>query len=592
MAALTPVPKIQFFAANGEPLVGGKLYSYAAGTTTPLVTYTDQAATAANTNPVILDSRGEASVWLGTGPYKLRLTTATDVDIWTVDDIYSEGAQSMQELLSASGSSLVGFIADGVGASYRTVQAKLRDTVSVKDFGAVGDGVTDDTAAIQAAIDYFGSGNGTVYLPVGSYKVTGTITVAKNRVHIIGAGSSATQIVFAPTANGSCLKLSAGAAVLFQGSVAGLSFYSTDSTYTKTAIEIVDTSGYLIDDIVVGGSVVAVPGSMFWSGGAGSRGVWVRGREAARLSRLYVYADKPVQISTNPNSSISIDHFHFQDTYLGAANNPCVTIDTGVNLTNVVFDGYQAWVLGTYGLYWLDTTTTGVSQNLSLFNVRTEQGTSASDYSVYISHNNNLQLFKMENCQMDTVRNGIYLRKVERASIYNVLDGATSGTHVNLNVDSTVKEIDIRNCYWNTGAIATISGQQTVFSSQGPVSAALPSTVLYTSVTNPMTITAAANTGYEVSLANNGVASLGPAETAGMITVVDSEYLSAIFNLRGTNAATSEVSDPSGVYSATSGTASSTNVYWSAGNNRYEIQNLRGAARKYKIIVNGTYSSF
>ena len=63
MAALTPVPKIQFFDANGHPLAGGKLYSYAAGTTTPLVTYTDQAGTSANTNPVILDARGEASVW-------------------------------------------------------------------------------------------------------------------------------------------------------------------------------------------------------------------------------------------------------------------------------------------------------------------------------------------------------------------------------------------------------------------------------------------------------------------------------------------------------------------------------------------------
>jgi len=172
MAALTPVPKIQFFTANGEPLVGGKLYSYAAGTTTPLVTYTDQAGTSANTNPVILDSRGEASVWLGTGPYKLRLTSATDVDIWTVDDIYSEGAQSMQELLSASGSSLVGFIADGTGAAYRTVQAKLRDTVSVKDFGAKGDGITDDTAAINAAVTYANSlGGGTVTFPAGTYMV-------------------------------------------------------------------------------------------------------------------------------------------------------------------------------------------------------------------------------------------------------------------------------------------------------------------------------------------------------------------------------------------------------------------------------------
>ena len=85
--SLSPTPKLQFFDANGAPLAGGLLYTYAAGTTTPLTSYTDSTGVSANTNPITLDSRGEANVWLGAAIYKFALYTSAGVLIWTVDNI-------------------------------------------------------------------------------------------------------------------------------------------------------------------------------------------------------------------------------------------------------------------------------------------------------------------------------------------------------------------------------------------------------------------------------------------------------------------------------------------------------------------------
>ena len=66
----------------------------------------------------------------------------------------------------------VRFTQTGAGAVQRTVESKLQDVVSVKDFGAVGDGVTDDTAAIQAAIDHWVVNAGILLFPAGDYAVT------------------------------------------------------------------------------------------------------------------------------------------------------------------------------------------------------------------------------------------------------------------------------------------------------------------------------------------------------------------------------------------------------------------------------------
>jgi hypothetical protein len=217
-AALTPVPKIQFFANDGTPLVGGKLYSYAAGSTTPLATYTTYAGTVANTNPVILDSRGEANVWLGAGPYKLALYDSVNALIWTVDNI-----------TPVSDASLVSYLPAGTGAVVTTVQAKLRESVSVKDFGAKGDESTNDYAAIVLALAA-GAGKRIIF-PAGTYVINYTpptcFTLPANVV-LEGEGDGLTVLRF--TASSTTL------GVLFTQT-------SANATLKNLTVQIVEVAG-------------------------------------------------------------------------------------------------------------------------------------------------------------------------------------------------------------------------------------------------------------------------------------------------------------------------------------------------------------
>lgn len=99
---LSPVA-IQDFFINGIPAVGGKLFVYAAGTTSKITTYTDSTGGSAQTNPIIMNARGEpentmgnsTGIWIPLGTiYKLVFSPSTDTDpptnpIWTVDNISS-----------------------------------------------------------------------------------------------------------------------------------------------------------------------------------------------------------------------------------------------------------------------------------------------------------------------------------------------------------------------------------------------------------------------------------------------------------------------------------------------------------------------
>lgn len=109
------------------------------------------------------------------------------------------GTGSVKTALDAvtgpTGAASVGYTPAGTGAVATTVQSKLRETVSVKDFGAVGNGIADDTAAIQAAINYTVVNNivvngrpCSVFFPHGTYKVTDTINIP-GAVALLGDGA-------------------------------------------------------------------------------------------------------------------------------------------------------------------------------------------------------------------------------------------------------------------------------------------------------------------------------------------------------------------------------------------------------------------
>jgi len=217
----------QFFDNNGNPLAGGKLYTYAAGTTTPLATYTTSAGNVPHTNPIILDSAGRVpggQVWLtdGSVDYKFLLETSFNVLVGTFDNIppaisgdasdiavvastYNAGATVQAQLTnvgSTTGATNVGYTPAGTGAVATTVQAKLRESVSVLDFMtdaqkanvAAGTGTIDISGAIQAAIDSLPATGGEVLLFSGRGLVSSPIKT-KTDVVIRGYGDSTILLV-------------------------------------------------------------------------------------------------------------------------------------------------------------------------------------------------------------------------------------------------------------------------------------------------------------------------------------------------------------------------------------------------------------
>lgn len=173
----------QFF--DGATVAAGySLYTYDSGTVTPKTVYKNQAGTVAHTNPIVLDADGMppgGTIWITSGEVTFVLKDLLGATVWTRDDIAGSSSSGDVSALRAdlANNTDVAKGAALVGYKGRTVFDRLAEHASVFDFGAVGDGVTDDTDAIQAAVD----ASRNVYFPTPPvyYRTTRPIRIGRFR---------------------------------------------------------------------------------------------------------------------------------------------------------------------------------------------------------------------------------------------------------------------------------------------------------------------------------------------------------------------------------------------------------------------------
>lgn len=267
-----------YLSGFGAIAASGSVSFYQPGTLTPVTVFSDDTLLTIQTQPIVLDVNGKTPLPVYTAtPLRAIIKGVAGNVLADVARIDGERAELVQvsnpnwplastlndvlnELAASTGGLSGQFLDAGAGAVPRSIQAKFAEVqVSVKDFGAVGNGIADDTVSCQAAINRITTlGGGTVYFPPGTYLISSALTVTIG-MHILGAvgstviqQSSATVGIFSvnvpgiaavyvdsltltnsSTSSGTAITMTSGA--LFLSGVTSMAFFETVVSMPQTS---------------------------------------------------------------------------------------------------------------------------------------------------------------------------------------------------------------------------------------------------------------------------------------------------------------------------------------------------------------------
>lgn len=453
--------------SSGNPLAGSKLYFYLSGTTTAATTYSDSGLTVPNANPLIANSGGRFSdIFLTpTSIYKAALYSSTNVLQWTADPINSAALATadLAGLVKAASLSSVGadlqaimdklagtvtaasisntvsdqqaitdkldFLQTGTGAVTRSLGAKLRDVVSVKDFGAALDGTTDDTSAWTAAL----ATGKDILFPAGTSKITDKLSFSATEGQTItGAGRYKSQFAVSYTT------FAMATAVLQLGAAhqgihnLGVVFVQP-STAVRASVKqyprTIDLNGYsraMLSGLLISGGWIGIYGQGNCGGaciddiqcGCISQGLYLdNALDSIRISRFHHWpfgyaADAPLMTVWQDNNNIGLDIGRVDDLHI----NDCLVFSSRVRFLDYG-NGAPSGHVNNLALDTKYSTIEMTAGKIAMTNVNA--GSSVTDHAIILVYGGEL---KISNLAME---NG-----GEHLPMINVVDGTFIASNI------------------------------------------------------------------------------------------------------------------------------------------------------------------